>query len=66
MIYHDIVRLDIPVHDTLRVAEVERFEEFEDVEPHVEVGEFGVEGFEFGVLNVSSCPVTYQQASGSR
>jgi hypothetical protein len=38
------------------MAEIEGFEEFEDVEADVEVGKFGIECFEFGVLEVSQSP----------
>jgi hypothetical protein len=38
------------------MAEIKGFEEFEDVEADVEVGEFGIECFEFGVLDVSQNP----------
>ena len=37
MVDHDVVRLDISVHDTLRVAEIERFENLKHVEANVEV-----------------------------
>lgn len=50
MIYHDVVGLDISVHDALGVAEIQRFEQLEDVVPDVKVGEFGVESLELGVL----------------
>ena len=50
MIDHDVVWLDIPVHDPLGMTKVEGFEELEHVESDVKVGEFGIEGFEVGVL----------------
>lgn len=51
MVDHDIVRLDIPVHDALAVAEVERLEQLVDVEAHVVVGELGVQAAEVGVVD---------------
>jgi hypothetical protein len=48
------MRLDVSVHDSLRMTEIESFEEFKDVITNIEVGEFGIEGFEFSVLLVSS------------
>lgn len=53
VIYHDVMRLDIAVHDSFGMAEIECFEKFENVETDIKVGEFGIEGFEFGVLAVS-------------
>jgi hypothetical protein len=50
VIYHDVVGLDISVHDTLGMTEIQSFEQLEDVVPNVEVGEFGVKGLELGVL----------------
>jgi hypothetical protein len=44
------MRLDVAVHDTLGMAEVEGFEQFKNVVSDVKVGEFGIEGFELGVL----------------
>ena len=68
MVDHDIVRFDVAVHDPLGVAEIERFEEFKHVIPHVEICEFGVERFEVGVLpsvtelNVDQSPtLTYSE-----
>jgi len=40
------------VHDTARVAEVERLEELEDVVAHVKVGEPGVKHLEVDVVDV--------------
>ena len=36
---HHVVRLDVAVHDAVRVAELERLEQLENVVPDVEVGE---------------------------
>lgn len=46
------MRLDVSVHDPAGVAEVEGFEEFVDVVPDVEVGEFGVKRLEILVVDV--------------
>jgi hypothetical protein len=48
------MRLDVSMHDSLRMTEIESFEEFKDVITNIEIGEFGIEGFEFSVLLVSS------------
>jgi hypothetical protein len=50
---HDVMRLDVSMHDSLGVAEIKCFEEFKDVVTNVKVCEFGIEGFELGVLVVS-------------
>lgn len=52
MINHDVVRLDISVHDTPRVAKVESLEQLMDIVAHVEIGKFGVQGLEVGVVDV--------------
>ena len=49
---HDVVRLDVAVHDAARVAEVERLEELVDVVPHVVVGQARVQDLEVGVVDV--------------
>lgn len=46
------------MHDTFRMAEVEGFEQFKDVVSDVKVGEFGIEGFELGVLGRASASAT--------
>lgn len=51
MIDHDIVRLDVAVHDTLAVAEIQGFQEFENVVTDIEVVELGVEVAEVGVVD---------------
>jgi hypothetical protein len=51
VVYHHIMRLDVSVHDSFRMAEIERFEEFKDVETDVKVGKFGIKRLELGVLS---------------
>jgi hypothetical protein len=52
MVDHNVVRLDITVHDALAVAVVERLEELEDVISHIIVLEFRVQTPEVGVVDV--------------
>jgi len=52
MVNHDVVRLDIAVHDALAMAIVEGLEQFENVESHVKVLELGVEAPEVGVVDI--------------
>mmetsp|Transcript_2371 Transcript_2371/g.6553 ORF Transcript_2371/g.6553 Transcript_2371/m.6553 type:complete len:237 (+) Transcript_2371:263-973(+) len=52
VVNHDVVRLDVSVHDTVRMAIIERLEEFEDVVSDVVVGEGGVEDFEVCVVDM--------------
>ena len=49
---HHVVRLDVAVHDAVRVAELERLEQLENVVPDVEVGERRVQHLEVGVVHV--------------
>lgn len=52
MVNHDVVRLDISVHNALAVAEVEGFEKLKDVVANIEIVELGVEVAEVGVVDV--------------
>lgn len=52
MIDHNVMRLDITVHDAFAVAEVQGFEQLEDVVPYVVVLELGVEAPKIGVVDV--------------
>jgi hypothetical protein len=52
VVNHNVVRLDITVHDALAMAEIQSFEQLEDVVPHVIVLELGVEAPEVGVVDV--------------
>jgi hypothetical protein len=52
MIDHNVMRLHISVHDALAVTEVERLEEFVDVESDVQVVELGIECPEVGVVDI--------------
>jgi hypothetical protein len=46
------MRLNISVHDSLAVAEVERLEELEDIVANVVVIEFRIERAEVGVVDI--------------
>ena len=52
MINHDVVWFDVSVHDPPRMTEIERFQKFENIVPHVVVRKFGIEYFEVCVVNV--------------
>lgn len=52
MIDHNVVRLDITMHNSLAVAEVQGLEKLENVESHIEVVELGVETAEVCVVDV--------------
>jgi radical SAM superfamily enzyme len=52
MIDHHVVRLDVAVHDSLRMAKVERLQQLKHVKPYIKVGEFGIKGLEVGVLDI--------------
>lgn len=52
MIDHDIMRLDISVHDALAVAEVQGLQQLKDVEANIVVGKPRVEGAEVGVVDI--------------
>ena len=49
---HHVVWLNIPVHDAVRVAVIERLEQLVDVVPDVEVRQGGVQHFEVHVVHV--------------
>ena len=51
MIDHNVMRFHVSVHDAFAVAEIQRLEEFEDVEADVEVVELGVEASEIDVVD---------------
>ena len=52
VINHNIVRLHIPMHDSLAVTEVQRLQKLVDIITHVIVGEPGVEHAEIRVVHV--------------
>lgn len=52
MIDHDIVRLHIAMHDTLTMAEVQRFEELIDIVADIVVGESRIERAEVGIVHI--------------
>lgn len=52
MVDHNVMRLHISVHDTLAVAEVQRLEQLQDIVPHIQIVELGVEDPKFGVVDV--------------
>ena len=52
MVNHDVVRLHIAVHDSLRVAVIERLQNLEHVEADIEVVETLVEFAEISVTSI--------------
>ena len=52
MINHDVVRLHIPVHDPLAMAEVQSLKQLEDVVPDVEILELGIQAAEICVVDI--------------
>lgn len=52
VIDHNVVRLDISVHDAFGVAEIESLEQFKDVVPDIVVDEAWIQGSEVGVVDV--------------
>ena len=52
MIDHNVMRLDITVHDSLAVAEIEGLEELEDVESDINIVELGVQASEISVVDM--------------
>lgn len=52
MVDHNVVRLDITVHDAFAVTVVQSLQQLEDVVPYVVVLELGVETPEVGVVDI--------------
>ena len=52
VIDHDIVRLDITVHDALAVAEIQGLQELKDIVPDIIVGEPRIQGTEVRVVDI--------------
>jgi hypothetical protein len=52
MIDHNVMRLDISMHNSFAVTEIESFEELKDVESNINVVKLGVEASEIGVVDV--------------
>lgn len=52
MVNHDIVRLHIPVHDTLAVAEIQGLQKLENIVTDIIVGEPRVESPEIRVVDI--------------
>lgn len=51
MVDHNVMRLDVTVHDALAVAKVQGLEQLQDVEADIDVGEFGIQRPEIGVVD---------------
>lgn len=52
MINHNIVWLDVPMHNTFTMAKVESLEEFKDIVADVIVDEARVKGAEVGIVDI--------------
>lgn len=52
MVNHNIVWLDISMHNSLTMTKVESLEEFEDIVTDVKVDEARVKGAEVGIVDI--------------
>ena len=52
VINHDVVRLDIAMHDALAVAKVESLEQLEDIVADIKIVELGIETAEVCVIDM--------------
>lgn len=49
---HNVVRLDIAMHNALAMTKVQRLQQLQNVESHVEIVELGIQAAEVGVVDV--------------
>ena len=49
---HNIMRLDVSVHYALRMAEIERLQQLENIESHIVIEKARIEGPEVGVIHI--------------
>ena len=61
MIYHNVMRLDISMHDTFRVAIVKSFQNFIDIKSNVIISERLVKSSE---INITSVNILHDQSRG--
>ena len=54
MVDHDVVRLDVAVHDASGMTKVEGLEQLENVVPHVVVGKLWVQDFKVSAVRATS------------
>lgn len=52
MVNHDIVGLDITMHDTFTVTEIQGLEQLIDIESHIVIDEAGVKHPEVGIVDI--------------
>lgn len=52
MIDHNVVRLDISMHDTFTMTEIQSFEQLVDVKSHIIIDEAGVEGAKVCIVDI--------------
>lgn len=52
MVDHNVVRLDVSVHDAFTVAVVKRLQQLKDVVTNIDVVEFRVQAPEIGIVDI--------------
>lgn len=52
MIDHNVMRLDVSVHDSLAVAKVQSLQQLVNVEPNIEIVEFGIEAAKIDIVDI--------------